>query len=46
LLLDEKASIFFEAGDKGVKIMKNKKTKTSLDFMILFIVMNMTKITK
>jgi len=37
LLLDEKASIFFEAGDKGVKIIKNKKTKISLDFINSFL---------
>jgi len=39
LRVDEKASNFFEAGDKDVKIMKNKKTKIRLAFIEFFGVM-------
>jgi hypothetical protein len=39
LQIDEKASIFFEAGNKGVKKSKNKKTKIYLAFEDFFGVM-------
>jgi hypothetical protein len=39
LQIDEKASIFFGAGNKGVKKSKNKKTKISLAFEDFFCIM-------